>query len=106
MSDFARIFAPLLVWLALFSGVYGLHGIGCGMGWPGKDLGPLTLHRGALLAGAAGAVLVQGAVLLALIGPLRSPRPFARRVSLTLAVAGLAAMVWTVLPVGFVSSCG
>lgn len=106
MSDVARIFAPLLIWLALFSGLYGLHGLGCGLGWPGVPLGPLTVHRAVLLAAGIGAVLVQAAVLLALTGPLRSPRTFVRQVSLTLAVAGVAAMVWTVLPVGFVSSCG
>jgi hypothetical protein len=106
MTDAARIFAPLLVWLALFSGVYGLHGIGCGLGWPDLRLGPVPLHRGALVAAWVGALIVQAALLTALAGPLRSGRAFVQEVTLTLAVASLVATAWTLFPVAFATSCG
>jgi hypothetical protein len=105
MTDVARIFAPLLVWLALFSGVYGLHGIGCGLGWPDASVGPWPLHRAALVAAWIGAVILQSLLLLALARPLRSTRPFVQGVSLTLAVSGVVAVGWTLFPVLFVSSC-
>lgn len=106
MSEVARIFAPLLVWLALFSGVYGLHGLGCALGWPGVDAGPTSLHRAALLAGWCGAILLQVLVLIALIRPLGSQRPFVRGITITLGVTAVVATVWTLFPVAFVSSCG
>lgn len=107
MTDVLRIFAPILLWLALFSGVYGLHGIGCGLGWAEVALaGPASLHRVALLMAYAGA-LAAGALMLVLItGRWRSPRPFARRVSRDLAVAALVAIGWTLAPVLYASSCG
>jgi hypothetical protein len=105
MTDVARIFAPLLLWLALFSGVYGLHGIGCGLGWPDASVGPWPLHRTALVAAWIGAVALQALLLLVLARPLESGRPFVRRVSLTLAVSGVVAVCWTLFPVVFASSC-
>jgi hypothetical protein len=105
MTDVARIFAPLLVWLALFSGVYGLHGIGCGLGWPDESIGPLPLHRTALVAAWIGAVILQSLLLLALTRPLRSDRPFVQGVSLALAVSGVVAVVWSLFPVLFATSC-
>lgn len=106
MSEVARIFAPLLVWLALFSGVYGLHGLGCGLGWADVDAGPTSLHRAALIAGWGAAIVVQGLVLLALLRIWRSRQPFGRSVTRTLGVAALVATVWTLFPVAFASSCG
>ena len=105
MTEVARIFAPLLVWLALFSGVYGLHGLGCGLGWPEVGLGALSLHRAALLGGWAGSIAVQALVLAALAGPFGSRCGFVRGISLALAVAGLPAVVWTLAPVALTSSC-
>ena len=105
MTDVARIFAPLLVWLALFSGVYGLHGIGCGLGWPDLRVGGLSLHRLALLSAYGESLAIQGAVLLALAHPLRSGQPFVRGVTLTRAVTALVATGWTLVPVTFASSC-
>jgi hypothetical protein len=105
MSDAARIFTPLLLWLALFSGVYAVHGLGCGLGWTEVPAGPLTLHRWALVGAAAGAVAVQGGLLLAILGRLGSGRAFVRGLSVTLAVAGVVAVVWSLFPVLFASSC-
>jgi len=105
MTEVVRIFAPLLVWLALFSGVYGLHGIGCGLGWPAVELGATSLHRGALVAAWTGALLLQMAVLLALARPLASPRPFVKGLSVMLSATALIATGWTLFPVVFASSC-
>jgi hypothetical protein len=105
MSDVARIFAPMFVWLALFSGVYAVHGLGCGLGWDAVALGAGTFQGAALVVAAAGAVLVQAGTLYLIAGPLRSPAAFARRLSLTVAVVGLVAMVWTLIPVAVTSYC-
>jgi hypothetical protein len=105
MTDVARIMAPMLVWLAVFSGVYGLHGIGCGLGWPDVEVGDWTLHRTALLAAWASAAILQALLLVALARPLRSPRPFVQSVSLTLAISGLVATGWTLSPLLFATSC-
>jgi hypothetical protein len=105
MSDAARIFAPLLLWLALFSAVYAVHGLGCGLGWPGETLGPLPLHRTALVAAWAGAIVLQLILLLILAGPLRSGSRFVQGVTMTLAVSGNVAVVWSLFPVLFASSC-
>lgn len=105
MTDVARIFAPLLIWLALFSGVYGLHGVGCGLGWSTIEVFSWTLHRTALVTAWGAAAILQVLLLAALSGPLRSPQPFVQGVTLTLAVAALFAVVWTLFPVVFASSC-
>lgn len=106
MTDFLRIMTPMLLWLALFSGVYGLHGIGCGLGWTEVDFGVLTLHRTALLSAWGAAGLLQALLLAALARPLRSPRPFVQGVSLKLSVAGLFATAWSLFPLVFATSCG
>lgn len=105
MTDVARIFAPLFLWLALFSGVYGLHGVGCGLGWADVDVGAWTLQRTALVTAWGAASILQALLLAALARPLRSPRPFVQGVSLTLAIAALVAIVWTLFPVAFATSC-
>jgi hypothetical protein len=105
MTDIVRIFAPLLVWLALFSGVYGLHGIGCGLGWPDLRLDGLSLHRLALLSAFGASLAVQAALLFALARPFRSGHSFVQGVTLTLAVTALLATGWTLFPVIFASSC-
>jgi hypothetical protein len=106
MSDVARIMGPLLLWLALFSGVYALHGLGCGLGWDGVPLAGHSLHRTALLAAWAASFALQAGLLILLVGPLRSAAPFARRISVALAVAGLVAVAWSLFPVAFATYCG
>ena len=106
MTAVARIFAPLLLWLALFSGVYGLHGIGCGLGWPDVEIGPVSLHRGALVLAWIGAILLQSVLLFAMWRTFPCRQPFVQGLSLTLALSALAATVWTLFPASFASSCG
>ena len=106
MTELARIFAPILIWLGLFTGVYALHGLGCGLGWPQQDLGPASLHR-VVLVGAWGlALLAQAAVLVLVARAWPSRVPLLQKITLTLAVTALGAMVWTLFPVVFASSCG
>ncbi|MGR3711231.1 MAG: hypothetical protein ACU0A9_17510 [Alterinioella nitratireducens] len=107
MRDVIRILLPLLLWLASFSAIYGLHGIGCAFGWPGVEVGPVSLFRGALLAAWLVALLAQIGVLVA----LRSERfgssvPFSRWTSLALGWVGLVATIWTLHPVAVISTCG
>jgi hypothetical protein len=106
MSDFIRIVAGFLVWLALFSAIYGLHGIGCSASWSSTGLAGTSLFRLVLVAAASMAILSQIAVLMALRSPQgRSPSPFVRNVSTSLAAAAIVAQVWTVFPVVVLSAC-
>ena len=107
MTDVLRILIAPLVWLAAFSGVYGLHGIGCAMGWTEVELLTLSLFRVALLAAWGAAVVVE----IALLAGLRSERfgsesPFVRGISVTLGWVGLVAALWTLHPVAVTSTCG
>ncbi|WP_096788107.1 hypothetical protein [Rhodobacter sp. CZR27] len=105
MSDIARIFAPLLVWLALFSAIYGLHGLGCGLDWPAIDVGGWSLQRIVLVSGWASAMVLQALVLGALVRAPRSLSPLVRQVSLVLGATGMAAVIWTLFPVAVASTC-
>ncbi|MGR3825295.1 MAG: hypothetical protein ACU0A5_22210 [Salipiger marinus] len=106
MTEVTRIFAPILIWLGLFTGVYALHGLGCGLGWPQQDLGPASLHRVALIAAWGVAILLQAAVLYLVARPWASHSPLVQQVTVTLAISAVVAMVWTLFPVAFASSCG
>lgn len=98
MSAILRIALPLTLWLAGFSAVYGLHGLVCSGGWPGG--------RPLLIAGGAAVLALQLALLLALRSQrFGDPAPFVRRTSLLLAIVGLAATLWTLIPVAVTSTC-
>lgn len=99
MTDILRLALPLTLWLASFSGVYGLQGALCATGAE-------AVARPWLVAAAVGAVAAQAGLALLLAAPrLASPRPFVRRVSLGLAVAASVAAAWTLLPVATTSVC-
>lgn len=107
MSDVLRILVPPTVWLASFSAIYGLHGLGCALGWPEIELPLLSLFRGLLLAAWIAAILAQIALVLALRSDrIGSGSPFVRWTSITTACVGLAATLWTLHPVAVISSCG
>lgn len=102
MRDVLRIAVPLTLWLAAFSGVYGLEGIVCSGRWSETT----SVGRPVLVAAAAAAVALQTVLVLALRSPgYGSPSPFARRLSVTLAVAALVASVWTFIPIATTSIC-
>ncbi|CUH11476.1 hypothetical protein JSE7799_00182 [Jannaschia seosinensis] len=106
MIDLLRILIAPLVWLAAFSGIYGLHGVGCAYGWSEITVLSLSLFRVALLASWGATVLIQIGLLLALCSDrFGSGSLFVRRVSVTLGWVGLVAAIWTLHPVAILSSC-
>ena len=107
MRDLLRILLPLLLWLAAFSAIYGLHGIGCAQRWPEVALPAASLFRWALVTAWLAAILAQ-LVVLAALGSRRfgAPSPFARWTSLATAWAGLVATLWTLHPVALLADCG
>jgi len=105
--DLVRILIGPLVWLAGFSALYGLHGVGCASGWPDAVVaGGASLHRAALVAAWIGLLALQVAVVLALRrGAFAAPGRFVRRTSLTLGAVGVVATLWSLFPVAVLSSC-
>ncbi len=107
MTEVLRLALPLTLWLISFSALYGLHGVVCAADWPLAP-GPSGIAWGrlALLAGAAAAILVQLAALVALGWTRLGPAPgFMRRTTLTLAAAALIAAIWTSLPAAVLPVC-
>lgn len=104
MKDVFRIALPLTLWLVSFSAVYALHGTICAGSWAwlaDPDRGRLVL-----LAAWAMAIVLQIGVLLALWHPrLGGPPGLVRWVAITLGVAALVAVVWTLFPVAVLSLC-
>ena len=107
MRELLRILLPLLVWLASFSAIYGLHGLGCALGWPEVAWLGLSLFRWALLIAWLAAIVLQLLILLAVgkwsFGPTSD---FYRKVNLATALSGLTATVWTSFPIVVSSTCG
>lgn len=109
MIEILRILVAPLVWLAAFSGVYGLHGLGCALQWPQVEMLSLSLslYRFLLLVAWLAAILAQ----IALVAALRSERfgssyAFIRWTSIATGWVGLVATVWTLHPVAVISACG
>ena len=106
MSDLLRILLPPLVWLAWFSGVYGLHGLGCAMGWHEQNLGSLPGLRVLLVAAWVSGIVVQVVLLWALRTPRFAPGTvFARRLSGVMSWTALIATLWALFPVVFTRYC-
>lgn len=107
MNDLARILVAPALWLASFSAIYGLHGLGCALRWPDTGLAGVSVFRGALLAAWLTAVLVQIVLILALRSDcIGSGSAFTRWTSIATAWVGLTATLWTLYPVALISSCG
>lgn len=105
MNDILRLSLPLTVWLAAFSGVYGLHGLVCSPRWAQAGLGP-DAGRMALVLAALLALVVQAALLLALRQPrFASPSRFAQWVTGALGIVAIVATVWTLIPVATTTAC-
>jgi hypothetical protein len=106
MTDLLRIISAFLLWLALFSAVYGLHGVGCAASWTTTPVAGTSLFRLVLVGMALLAVFSQVAMLLALRAPqLRSPSPLVSHVSTALALAAVVAQAWSLFPVAVLSAC-
>ncbi len=96
MTDVLRLFGPLVLWLASFSAIYGLHGVSCAEGWGGTPLIPAWII----------AVVLQAVPLLLLSTDRFGGRHgFARRTGLALAMVGFVAVIWTLAPVVFLTAC-
>ncbi|MCX7561243.1 hypothetical protein OS190_16870 [Sulfitobacter sp. F26204] len=105
MKDLLRILIAPLMWLALFSAVYGLHGLLCNLGITSTALG-FPLPRILLVVAYVIAIALQGMLLLLLYHPRIAARsPFVRHVSHVTGWTGLVATGWTLLPVVLMSNC-
>lgn len=106
MTDLVRIVIGLLVWLAAFSGIYGLHGVACSLGWSQIEVWSLSLMRVALVAAWSTAIGLQVVVLAGLYSPrFSSPSGFVRGVSRMTGWVGLVATLWSLFPVVATSTC-
>ncbi|MEH6663950.1 MAG: hypothetical protein V7678_03800 [Brevundimonas sp.] len=106
MSDVLRILAAPLLWLAAFSGVYGLHGLICGHGLTGAFPGEIPVARVLLIAAYLASVLLLAAVLWGLHAPRFASRsPFVTFVSRTTGWVGLVAAIWTLSPAVATTYC-
>jgi len=106
MRDLLRLLLPLLLWLASFSAIYGLHGLGCALRWPEVALPLMSLFRWLLLIFWLAALLAQ----LGLFIGLRSERfgsasGFVRRTSLALSGVAVLATLWTLHPLALLRAC-
>jgi uncharacterized membrane protein len=105
MMDLTRILIAPLVWLAVFSGVYGLHGVICGFGITGTVFG-VSLARVLMVAAYLAAILVQIGLLWVLYQDrYASSSEFVRFVSKATAWVALVAAVWTMLPAAVTTYC-
>lgn len=89
------------VWALAFAAAYGLHGLGCELGWPARTLGPVSLQRAVIvLVGLAGVI----ACLLLLVGTRThlGPRAGLPRIGVWI---GLVATLFTLAPVLFATTC-
>lgn len=107
MKDVVRILLAPLLCLASFSATYGLHGIGCALGWPEIALWGASVFRVALLTAWLVAILIQVAILIVLHSDrFRAASAFTQWASLATAWVGLVAVLWTVYPVAVITACG
>ncbi|GHG30877.1 hypothetical protein [Paracoccus aerius] len=99
----ARVLAGPILWGALFSGIYGLHGLGCGLDWPNRETPLGALHPLAMI----GAWLLGLALHAALIRWNRALGD-ARQAMLVRAGnwIGAVASAATLFPVIATSTCG
>ena len=89
------------LWAAGFAAVYGLHGMGCALGWNLQQIGPVSVHRAAMVA-------VWGATLAGCLLALRwlPPGPgLPRRMPRIGAWIGLGATIFTLLPLPVATTC-
>tara|TARA_R110002111_G_scaffold96081_1_gene148859 strand:+ start:760 stop:1083 length:324 start_codon:yes stop_codon:yes gene_type:complete len=107
VKELLRVLLPLLVWLASFSAIYGLHGLGCASGWTEVALPVMSLFRWVLFLAWTATIFFQLLLLLA----LRTQRfgttsSFIRRLSITNSWTALIATFWTLYPIAVSSTCG
>lgn len=97
----AWLIAGPTAWAAAFSLAYGLHGLGCELGWPALSLGPVSLQRVAIALPSLAAILLC-LVLLARVRTALGPEAGIPRLGLWI---GLVATLYTMAPVLVATSC-
>lgn len=101
MRWLAWLIAGPTVWAVAFATAYGLHGLGCEMGWPAPRLGPVSAQRAAILLIGLLAALACVA-LLAQINRRLGAEAGLPRIGLWI---GLSATLFTLAPALFASTC-
>ena len=101
MRWLAWFLAGPTVWAVAFSAAYGLHGIGCALGWPGLYLGPLSLQRAAIML----TWLVGIGACLALLWRLKRLALGEERIVRLALWTGLVATMFSLAPVLVASTC-
>lgn len=101
MKDLLRAIAGLILWAIAFSMLYGLHGLGCALGWDRQSVGPFTLFRLSLIA----TWIVAVAAAAGLCWFEWGKRGAVARLSLTIAGIGLAGTILIGTPVLFFPAC-
>ncbi|MFV0623192.1 hypothetical protein ACBY01_04155 [Sphingomonas sp. ac-8] len=97
-----RLLAGLTLWAAAFALLYGLHGIGCAVGWDRRIVAGVSVQHGAL----AGAWFVSLVAAALLAWRLRRPRATVLdRATAALGLVGLAATFATGLPILTAPAC-
>ena len=91
LSDLLALAAPLIVWAAHFSTLYGSESFLCG-------LGPTLPAAATIVAALALASLV-------VFFHNRSSNPFQRAVGLTLCIIATLAVTWTMIPLFLMYPC-
>lgn len=97
----ARVLAGPILWGGLFSAVYGLHGMGCNLGWTDIGLWFTDLHHAAMWAVWVAGLAVH--LLLVVTMPAGQGRP--RKIIVAGTWIGLVASAFTLFPVIATSTC-
>lgn len=107
MTSVLSILVSPLLWLALFSGIYGLQGLSCELDLDTTTFAGISAARALLGAAWLAAIALQATLLAALHADRFSPEgAFVRWISRATGWTGLVAMIWTLFPVAVTSSCG
>lgn len=104
MSDLLRILIAPLVWLAAFSAVYALQGLGCAIGLNEATLASVPLLRAGLIL----TWLLTIATLAGIFVWLERTSPklvWTSRISRITASVAVVASIWALFPVTFTSIC-
>lgn len=89
------------VWALAFTAAYGLHGVGCALGWPGQFYGPVSVQRAVIgLVGLAGIL-----ACLCLLARVKSGLGDGAGIPRLGILIGLFATIFTLAPVLVASTC-
>ncbi|MFN3275416.1 MAG: hypothetical protein ACK41U_12150 [Paracoccus sp. (in: a-proteobacteria)] len=96
-----RALAAPLLWAALFSAIYALHGAGCNLGWTGRPAPLSDLHHLAMWLVWGGGLALH--LVLIRVLPAGQGRP--RRLIVMGTWIGFVSSLFTLFPVLATSSC-